>query len=512
MTAENGIAILENERFIYVDLHFAQIFGFTIPELIGRSWQCLHPADRVELLKAKVSVALAHSGEYRGEEIAIRKDGSTFYLGISLSSLPNSQLICTCRDLNAQQAALRDRDAMELSLRQSQLLYTQLMANIPAALYRFEIAADGTHRLKYVSARLFELLEIPATTALSTVALLFDRIAIEDRQGFYRFRENDTVFEQSWHWEGRWILASGKIKWMRAESQQKFFSDGASVWYGTLIDITDRKQIELQLLQTNQELLHATRSKDEFIANIGHEIRTPLNVILGISEILKEEIFGVLNHQQLESLLQIDLSGEQLLSLMNDILDISHIYQGKLELNISTVSVLSLCHSCLAFFKQKAFDKQIKLEIQVSSGAGNIAVDERRMRQVLLELLSNAIKFTPSGGLIVLNVTRHDREDDRGWIDFAIADTGIGIAPEDLNRLFQPFVQIDSKLNRQYIGAGLGLSLAQQLVECHGGKILIQSELGQGSCFAVRLPHTCLILDREFVAFDRKLSDDLNLN
>jgi signal transduction histidine kinase len=386
------------------------------------------------------------------------------------------------------------------------------IANIPVALYRFEIAIDGTYQLQYVSDRLFELFEIPTTTSLTDVASLFDRILLEDRQGFYRATADAQSLEQTWNWEGRWILPSGKIEWIRAEFRQTCLLDGSMLWDGILLNISDRKQVEDRLHHTNQSLLEATRQKDEFIAHISHEVRTPLNAILGMSEILKEEILGKINAQQLESLLSIDRSSEQLLSLMNDILDISNISQGKLELEIAPVAVLPLCQSSVAFFKQQASEKQLRLDLDVSPTAGNIAVDERRLRQVLLELLSNAIKFSISGGLIGLSVARHDGEDEDGWIDFTVTDTGIGIAPDDLDRLFQPFVQIDSKLNRQYIGAGLGLSLAQQLVGLHGGRIRLSSELGYGSRFTVRLPANCLIVDREFVVFDRSIGEDMNLN
>ena len=386
------------------------------------------------------------------------------------------------------------------------------IAHIPVALYRFEIASDGTYQLKYVSDRLFELFEIPTTTSLTDVASLFDRILLEDRQGFHRARSDDNNLTQTWNWEGRWILPSGKIEWLRAESRQIYLPDRSMLWDGILLNISDRKQVEDRLHHTNQSLLAATREKDEFIANISHEVRTPLNAILGMSEILKEEILGTINLRQIESLQSIDRSSEQLLSLMNDILDISNISQGKLALEITPVSVFPFCQSCVVFFRQQAQEKQLQLDVDVSPTAGNIAVDERRLRQVLLELLSNAIKFSTSGGQIGLSVVRQDGEEENGWIDFTVTDTGIGIAPEHLDRLFQPFVQIDRKLNRQYIGAGLGLSLAQQLAELHGGRICLSSELGYGSQFTVRLPASCLIVDREFVIFDRSLGEDLNLN
>ncbi len=240
----------------------------------------------------------------------------------------------------------------------------------------------------------------------------------------------------------------------------------------------------------SQELLRANRIKEEFLATMSHELRTPLNAILGSAEALQEEVFGPLNERQLKSLSTIRRSGQRLLSLINDILDVSKIESGEVTLDITTITALSLCDSSLVSIQQQALDKQIQIDLQVSSAVGNIAVDERRMRQVLINLLSNAVKFTPTGGRITLAVDRKESTNKTSWINFAVTDTGIGIANSDQDKLFQPFFQLDSKLNRQYAGAGLGLTFVKKIVELHQGKIFLQSELGQGSCFAVHLPQS----------------------
>ncbi len=254
----------------------------------------------------------------------------------------------------------------------------------------------------------------------------------------------------------------------------------------------------------NQELLHATRRKNEFLATMSHELRTPLNAILGMSEALEDEVFGDLNERQIKSLRTIRRSSRHLLSLINDVLDVSKIEADKLDLEIVTTAVQDLCGSSLIFVKQQAFEKQIKLDVQLPPAVGNIAVDERRMRQVLINLLSNAVKFTPAGGQVILSVVRQEKEDSEdgsSWIEFKVTDTGIGISAADQDKLFQPFVQLDSNLNRQYAGTGLGLTLVKQIVELHGGHVQLQSEVQQGSCFTVHLPHTCLLADQETCSF-----------
>jgi signal transduction histidine kinase/CheY-like chemotaxis protein len=259
-------------------------------------------------------------------------------------------------------------------------------------------------------------------------------------------------------------------------------------------------QTNADLEASNHELLRATRLKDEFLATMSHELRTPLNAILGMSEALQEQVFGSLNERQIKSLRTIKRSGKHLLSLINDILDVSKIEAGKLELEIATTVVSDLCNSSLIFIKQLAFDKKIKINMQLPPGVGNIAVDERRFRQILINLLSNAVKFTPNGGAVTLTVHRQDPEENEegmGWIEFVVTDTGIGISETDQTKLFQPFVQLDSSLSRQYNGTGLGLTLVKQIVQLHGGTVNLHSEINHGSCFTIRLPATVLLTEEE---------------
>jgi CheY-like chemotaxis protein/nitrogen-specific signal transduction histidine kinase len=259
---------------------------------------------------------------------------------------------------------------------------------------------------------------------------------------------------------------------------------------------------------SNQELARATRLKDEFLASMSHELRTPLNAILGMSEALQESNFGPINDRQQKSISTIEKSGKHLLSLINDILDLSKIEANKFDLELTDVSIENLCKNSLLFIKELAHKKQIHVKTQIPEYLKqlNIRVDDRRFRQVLINLLSNAVKFTPSGGSIVLDVRVEecDRGEDWGmgsmgdvmeiaassqWrIAFSIVDTGIGIAPENIDKLFQSFVQIDSSLSRQYAGTGLGLALVKRIVELHGGTVSVESIVSRGSRFTVSLP------------------------
>ncbi|PZU97817.1 MAG: hypothetical protein DCE90_06935 [Pseudanabaena sp.] len=261
-------------------------------------------------------------------------------------------------------------------------------------------------------------------------------------------------------------------------------------------DISDRKLAEFQLQRTNEELMRATRLKDEFLASMSHELRTPLNAILGMTEGLQAGVFGSVSDRQIEALQTVENSGNHLLSLINDILDVAKIESGQMILDLTTTSIQHLCRSSLIFINQQALHKQIQVIERIPPNLPDLLLDERRIRQVLINLLNNAVKFTDVGGSITLAVTLLSGEDYGGKavLRFAIQDTGIGIAPENIKKLFQPFIQIDSALNRKYEGTGLGLALVKRIVDMHGGNVSIVSELGVGSCFTIELPCGSVVL------------------
>lgn len=240
-----------------------------------------------------------------------------------------------------------------------------------------------------------------------------------------------------------------------------------------------------QLEAANRELARTARLKDEFLAAMSHELRTPLNAILGISEGLLEEAYGSLNNTQLGALVRVEESARHLLTLINDILDLSKIGAGQVELEVSPVVVKSVCQASLRFIRESAYRKQLHVLSKFDPKMGTIQADERRLKQILVNLLSNAVKFTSQGGTIGLSVTV---KIEQKMIEFCVWDTGIGIAEEKMNDLFKPFVQLDSSLSRHYGGTGLGLSLVQRMVELLAGQITVQSEVGKGSHFIISLP------------------------
>src|SRR5205823_8468696 len=236
-----------------------------------------------------------------------------------------------------------------------------------------------------------------------------------------------------------------------------------------------------------RELQLASTHKSEFLANMSHELRTPLNAIIGFSEVLSEQIFGELNDKQLEYQRDILASGQHLLSLINDILDLSKVEAGQMELEPSEFSLRAALESGLTVLKERAGRHGITLGLQVEPGLDVVKADERKVKQVVFNLLSNAVKFTPDGGRVDVIACAVD-----GAIEIAVRDTGVGIAPEDLEHVFEEFRQV-GQATAKADGTGLGLPLAKKFVELHGGRMWVESQPGAGSTFAFTLPQPAAV-------------------
>jgi GAF domain-containing protein len=238
-----------------------------------------------------------------------------------------------------------------------------------------------------------------------------------------------------------------------------------------------------EIADKSRQLEAASRHKSEFLASMSHELRTPLNAILGFSEVLAERMFGEVNDKQAEYLQDILSSGRHLLSLINDILDLSKVEAGRLELELGRFHLPTALDNALTLVRERATRHGITLTQTVDPGVADIVADERKVKQILLNLLSNAVKFTPEGGRVSLTATATD-----GVLTIAVSDTGIGIAPEDRSAIFEEFRQVGREDARKQEGTGLGLTLAKKFVELHGGRIWVQSHVGPGSTFSFTLP------------------------
>ena len=260
------------------------------------------------------------------------------------------------------------------------------------------------------------------------------------------------------------------------------FADQAVIAIENVRLFTELETRNREIEDKSRQLEVASQHKSEFLANMSHELRTPLNAVIGFSEVLTDRMFGELNEKQDEYLKDIHASGQHLLSLINDILDLSKIEAGRMELELSDFQLPQAIDNALVLVRERALRRSIRLEQSIDPRLGEIRGDERKVKQVLLNLLSNAIKFTPEGGRIGVRAQPADN-----IVEVTVADTGVGIAPEDQEAIFEEFRQVGAA-EKKAEGTGLGLALARKFIELHGGRIWVVSQVGVGSTFTFTLP------------------------
>lgn len=512
----------ENEAFLYVNDKFCEISGYAREELLNRRNEEVFAYDDVSLETLRRQTALRVQNQRSTYEVKTkRKDGSPLILQVS--AMPKFDdtgsfrgAICVTVDITERKAAeadllaerarlsqwveertaslqtathaleqeLAERKPIEKALRAAEEEYRTLFDNVPIGIYRSSL--DGR-----------QLRANPALAQLNGYAseeemldgvkdigsewyvepdrrLEFQRVLTEEgsvsnfESEIYRHKTRERI----------WISESA-ILVRDAQGQPMYYQ-------GTVQEITTRKKIEEEQARLITQFAKVARLKDEFLASMSHELRTPLNSILGMTEALQDEVYGDVTARQRKALTAIDASGRHLLSLINDILDLAKIESGQAELTYSTVDVEALCQSTLRLVQPTAEKKHVTLCATLDPAVKTMQADGRRLKQILLNLLSNAVKFTPDAGLIKLEVT--GRQSDEPVVQFIVSDTGVGIPEEAIAHLFQPFIQVDSSLSRQYDGTGLGLALVYRMVEMHGGSVTVNSEVGQGSRFTVTLP------------------------
>jgi PAS domain S-box-containing protein len=514
--ASDAICLADAQGNLIEVNHKAEILlGYTREELSKLHVSQIHPPDALQAVREHFQTVVQGIAAPMLESLILRKDGSIVPVEVtgSLIELDGTYIA---------QGILRDiskRKRIESALFDSQKRYRALFNHKSDAVFINSFTETGKpSNFIEVNQAACESLGYSREELLT-----MGPGDIMPKDFFCKREVIETLHAQKY--ASQEILhqtKDGKIFPVELNLVELEDSQGKTLVIASARNISDRKDHEHQLELANAELIRATRLKDEFLANMSHELRTPLNAILGMSEGLLEGILGAINERQTQAIAAIEKSGRHLLSLINDILDLSKIEAGKLELEITKVDILQLCQSSLNFVKHQAFKRQIQLRANLSKDVGEMSLDERRIRQVLINLLSNAVKFTPIGGRVTLDVHYEPIEvnlaehisltriplqskpnsvldscplEDRFYLCISVTDTGIGISPLDQLKLFKPFVQIDSSFNRKYEGTGLGLALVKQIVEMHGGDINLRSQIGEGSCFTVRLPYVCMTPD-----------------
>lgn len=379
-------------------------------------------------------------------------------------------------------AAAAERREAERALAESERRYRAIVEDQTDIICRF----TPTGELTFVNSAYARFRGRPSQELLGTN--FFIDLKIEDHEVPLSYFNGLPQQQPFISFDHRMRGTDGRVSWHQCTVRRLFFQEGETREFQVVIqDITGRKQVEEALHQAKEAAESANRAKSQFLANMSHELRTPLNAVIGFSEMLSAQTFGPLNTRQLKQVDNILVSGRHLLQLINDILDLSKVEAGRLELAPSWFSVGRALQNIHTVIKALAHKKNVALEINADPALQLVFADEVKFKHIMYNLLSNAVKFTPGEGRVTV-AARHDAA--TGRLVVSVQDNGIGIRPEDHERIFIEFEQVDSSYARQQQGTGLGLALTKRLVELHGGTIRVQSDgiAGHGSTFTFELP------------------------
>jgi two-component system, NtrC family, sensor kinase len=362
-----------------------------------------------------------------------------------------------------------DEAAEEFHLRASHLMEAEVVEALQATPVRLGQGATGRAATMRVPVQLPDILNEQEFTG-SKVRPLFARLGYRSVLAVPLLREGRIMGALT-----VWRKQAGSFSAEVVQLLQTFATQSALA--------IQNARLFREIEDKSRQIEAANRHKSEFLANMSHELRTPLNAIIGFSEVLGERMFGELNEKQAEYTDDILSSGRHLLSLINEILDLSKVEAGRMELEVATFDLPLAIDNARTFVRERATKHGINLDVTVDERLGDFVGDERKIKQILLNLLSNAVKFTPEGGRIGIKARQAN-----GSVEISVSDTGIGIAPEDQPKIFEEFRQVGSDYAHKVEGTGLGLTLAKKFVELHGGRIWVESEVGKGSRFIFTLP------------------------
>ena len=460
----------------FVDLNPAweQTLGFTIDELKAKPFtDFIHPDDLESTIVEAEKVMTTGKDVVSFENRYRCKDGRyKWILWSSTVSLEKQLYYAVGRDITRRKHA---EDALE----HEQSLLNTFMDNTPDHIY-FKDRESRFIRINKAQTNLFHLSDAKEAIGKTDAEFFTEEHAQQayaDEQEVIRSGKPMQAKEEKETWR------SGEETWVSTTKAPLFDRSGQIVGtFGISRDITQRVRAEAELQAAKEAAEYADRAKGDFLANMSHELRTPLNAIIGFAEILRDEIIGPIKSEQKELVADIHTSGRHLLDMINDILDLSKIEAGTMDLDFETFSVVETMEEVSTIINALASKKRIQLDQEFDQDM-TVTADKTKFKQILYNLLANGIKFTDEDGRVTTKL-----EVSNNSLLIRVIDTGVGISPEDQATLFQAFTQVDTSKARAHEGTGLGLALTKRLVELHGGKIWVESAVGEGSTFSFTLP------------------------
>ncbi len=499
----------------------AELSGLNVDALVPASMRDGHRHHREAYLQNPVARAIASEGKLR----ATRKGGLEFPIEINLSHFAfhgESLVIASIKDITV-------RKRIEEQLQSSHALLHELSEQVPGVFYQFKLSGNGIFSAPFASRGLMDMFGLEPEHLTENAVAIFESVVQEDRPSFTASVMKSAQTMQNWTGEFRVLLPDGSIRWREGHAHPIRQGDGSILWHGFVWDATQRfeaasqlqalnETLELRVRQRTQELnaaLHtaeiAMKSRGEFLTKMSHEIRTPLNAVLGMTYMALRSNLPSRERGYLE---RIRVSGDHLLAIINDILDFSKIDAGKLVLEEINFGLDPMLQGIIQLTETKAHDKGLTLVLDVDANVPrHLCGDVLRLRQILLNFIGNAIKFTHRGGVTVhvhhvhLLADEHDPSDlPTCMLRFEVQDTGIGLSDDQKSRLFQAFEQGDNSITRKFGGTGLGLAISRELTLMMGGEIGVSSHEGLGSTFwfTARLRHATGSMDEQTTLSDRQ--------